>query len=363
MSFAGVGAVVMAHNGASGQPVTLLLVALVCAAVGAVVALPALRLSGIYLALATGAFAVILDRWIFNLPHFNIGGLEVSFFDQGNVPVHRLHVPGVDPTSERSELIVVAGLFCLLALLVVVLRRSRYGERLLAMKDSPAACATLGMDLTATKLAVFAFSAAIAGVGGAVYGGALGTISADRFTFFESLPLLLLAVVGGIGSVGGAVFAGLVLYGIPLVANTWGNVDSSLRSLPLLQDVGTLLALAPGLMGIGLGKNPNGVVRDVAARFEPVRTKPAVLAGLAVVLVGLVAAAEADVIGGWLFGLLSLVVIFATPGLATAIDTRRSARTRTREVPLEWVGIDRPFSYADLRAIDAVVALPERGPA
>src|SRR5439155_9605863 len=53
MSFAGAGAIVMAHNGAGGQPVMLLLVAVVCAAVGALVALPALRLSGIYLALAT----------------------------------------------------------------------------------------------------------------------------------------------------------------------------------------------------------------------------------------------------------------------------------------------------------------------
>jgi hypothetical protein len=230
------------------------------------------------------------------------------------------------------------------------------------MKDSPAACATLGMDLTTTKLSVFAFSAAIAGVGGALYAGSLGTISADRFTFFESLPLLLLAVVGGIGSVGGAVFAGLVLYGIPLVTKTWGDVDTAFQSLPGLQDIGTLLALAPGLMGIGLGRNPNGVVRDVAARFEPVRTKPAVLAGLAIVLVGLVATAEAGAIGGWWFGLLSVVAIFVTPGVASAIDARRSTAAHAREVPLEWVGIDRPFSAADLRMIDAVVALPEGAP-
>ena len=94
-------------------------------------------------------------------------------------------------------------------------------------------------------------------------------MSSDRFTFFESLPLLLLAVVGGIGSVGGAVFAGMVLYGIPLVTSSWSDLDIPLRSLPGLADVGALLALTPGLMGIGLGRNPNGVVRDVAARFDP----------------------------------------------------------------------------------------------
>jgi branched-chain amino acid transport system permease protein len=359
MSFAGIGALVMAHNGAAGQPFTLVLVAIVCGVVGALVALPALRLSGIYLALATGAFAVILDRWVFNLPEFNIGPLRVSFFEQQSVAVHRLHVPGVDPSSERSELVVVAALFCVLALVVIALRRSRYGERLLAMKDSPAACATLGMGIATTKLGVFAFSAAIAGVGGAVYAGALGTMSGDRFTFFASLPLLLLAVVGGIGSVGGAVFAGLVLYGIPLVTGTWSDLDIPLRSLPGLGDVGALLALTPGLMGIGLGRNPNGVVRDVAARFEPARQRPAVFGGLAVVLALLVLAVETDVIGGWWFGTLAVVAIFATPTIAPLLGSRRTPRTVIADVPLEWLGIDRPFTAEDIRAIDNVVALPE----
>jgi MFS family permease len=283
-------------------------------------------------------------------------------FNQGNIPVHRLHLPGVSPSSERSELVVVAGVFCVLAMGVVGLRRSRYGERLLAMKDSPAACATLGMDLTSTKLAVFAFSAAIAGVGGAVYGGALGTISSDRFTFFESLPLLLLAVVGGIGSVGGAVFAGLVLYGIPLVTNTWDDLHTSLRSLPGLGEIGALLALAPGLMGIGLGRNPNGVVRDVAARFEPARQRPAVFVGLGMVLVSLVVAVEAEVIGGWWFGTLAIVAILATPQIALLLSRRGAQRSRDTELRLERLGIDRPFTAADLRAIDAVVALPDGAP-
>ncbi|MEY2423920.1 MAG: hypothetical protein QOI95_3987 [Acidimicrobiaceae bacterium] len=358
MSFAGIGAIVMAHNGAAGQPATLALVAVVCGVVGAVIALPALRLSGIHLALATGAFAVILDRWIFNLPSFNIGAVRVGFFDQGTVPVHRLHVPGIEPTSERAELVVVAALFCVLALLVVGVRRSRYGERLLAMRDSPAACATLGMGLTATKLAVFALSAAIAGVGGAVYGGALGTVGANRFTFFDSLPLLLLTVVGGIGSIGGAVFAGLVLYGIPLVANSWSDLDIPVRSLPGLRDVGDLLALTPGLMGIGLGRNPNGVVRDVAARFDPALKHPAVFGGLGVALALLVGAVETDTIGGWWFGTLAIVAIFATPLVAQLVGAG-GGRSHDTDVPLEWLGIDRPFTAADVRAIDAVVALPD----
>ncbi|MDQ1521605.1 MAG: hypothetical protein QOI55_2678, partial [Actinomycetota bacterium] len=74
LSFAGIGAVTMAHLGQNGNPIGLLWAALVCGVIGAVVAIPALRLSGIYLALATAAFAVMLDRWIFSLQNFSVFG-------------------------------------------------------------------------------------------------------------------------------------------------------------------------------------------------------------------------------------------------------------------------------------------------
>src|SRR3546814_5713505 len=89
-------------------------------------------------------------------------------------------------------------------------KRSDFGQRLLAMRDTPAACATLGLDLTRLKLAVFSLSAAMAGVGGALYAGTLGSVSPERFSLFESLPLLLLTVVGGISTAAGAVFTGIV---------------------------------------------------------------------------------------------------------------------------------------------------------
>jgi hypothetical protein len=224
------------------------------------------------------------------------------------------------------------------------------------MKDSPAACATLGMNLTGTKLAVFAFSAALAGVGGALYAGAVGNISADRFNFFQGLPILLLAVVGGIGAIGGAVFAGMVLYAIPLVTSTWNDLDTPLRSLPFLAEIGALLALTPGLMGIGLGRNPNGVVRDVAGRFEPVRGRRWLIMGLLFALAGLVALAETGVLSGWWFGIFSVVAVFAIPGIATGLD--RLDQRQATDLPLEWMGLDRPFAEEDVRAIDEVVALP-----
>jgi branched-chain amino acid transport system permease protein len=359
MSFAGIGAIVMSHHGVGGSPVGLVYAAVICAIVGAIVALPALRLSGLYLALGTGAFAVILDRWIFTLPSFDIGPIHVDLFGALSLPVDRLHIPGVDPSSEKAYLVVVAAVFAVMAMGVVVLRRSRYGDRYLALKDSPAACATLGLNLTATKLGVFALSAAMAGVGGAIYAGSLGTVSPERFSFFESLPLLLLAVVGGIGSAGGAVFAGIVLFGIPIVASTWATLDIAVQSLPGAGDLTDLLKVTPGLMGIGLAKNPNGVVPDLASRFEVVRGERSVLAALGVALAALVVAAELEVLGGWWFGTLAVVAIFATIPIAETIARRRAGTTAVEEVPLEWLGVVEPYTEADLRRIDEGLHLPD----
>ena len=335
MSFAGVGALVMAHNGARGNPLTLVLVAVVCAAVGAIVALPALRLSGIYLALGTGAFAIILDRWLFNIPAVHIGDHELVLFNSSVVTVDRLRVPGVDPSSSKAELVVLAAVFGLLTLVVVAVRRSAFGERLLALKDSPAACATLGINLTTTKLAVFSLSAAMAGVGGAIYGGALGTISADRFSFFESLPVLLLAVVGGIGTPIGALLGALTLFLLPVLGATFSWFAQPARILP-------------GTIGLTLGRNPNGVAADLGERLAPLRRHPVALGVTVAIIAGLFALEVGDIINGWVFGVLAFVAPFAVAQLAA-----RPAAPARDDLDLEWLGLRDPFTDDAVRAIDA----------
>ena len=134
----------------------------------------------------------------------------------------------------------------------------------------------------------------------------LGTVSPDRFSFFESLPLLLLAVVGGIGTAGGAIFAGMVLYGIPLAS----------ASIVWFANIGRVL---PGAMGIGLGKNPNGVVPDVAERLSPLRRATGILVVMLLAIVGLVIAAKLEILDNWTFA-------FAVGGvivLASAIADRK----------------------------------------
>ena len=93
----------------------------------------------------------------------------------------------------------IAVVFGLVGTFLVFLRRGEFARRLLAMKASPAACVTLGLNLTRTKVQVFALSAAIAGLGGALYGAQLNSARPDSFRFLQGLPIVLLAVIGGIG--------------------------------------------------------------------------------------------------------------------------------------------------------------------
>jgi branched-chain amino acid transport system permease protein len=210
------------------------------------------------------------------------------------------------------------------------------------MKDSPAACATLGIDVTRLKLSVFALSAAMAGVGGAFYAGTLGSVSAERFNLFESLPLLLVTVVGGIGTAAGPLFAGLILGGLPIAIATWPFI-------------GNLNRLLPGTMGVALGRNPNGAVRDIGEQYRVLGQVPVALAGLVVSIVVVAALTIADVLTGWglTFGLVISLVVW--PQVAELVLRRRSPRPRSRS--LEWAGIDRTLTVAEVRALDAALGL------
>ena len=238
LTFAGLGAYAMSKVGGTGGSLLGLVAAMALAgAVGAVVALPALRLRGLYLALATLAFAVGMDAAFFN--NINFFGVSLS------VPVARPHLPGVSIAGDRAYLVALSVVFAAVAVGVLAVRRSRYGRRLAAVNDSPGACLTLGVDMTASKLAVFTLSAAIAGLGGALYGGAQGAVAPNDFEFVLSLTLLLLAVVWGIRTTAGMLFAGVTLALQP--------VFSSHITHP--RDAFSLLV---GLAAVGVARNPEG---------------------------------------------------------------------------------------------------------
>lgn len=239
VTFSGVGAVAYAKL---DQPnlLGLLLATLIAAAAGALVAIPVLRLTGLYLALATLAFAQLMDKLIF----------QASFaFEIGN-PLHarRLSILGLrfDGLGEYTVLMTV--FFVLIAFLVIGVRRGRLGRILVAMRDSQAACGTLGLDLRWMRVGLFAASAGIAGLGGALFAGLRGTIVADDFMYFKSLLVLLVAVVWGVTSVTGAAIGGVFLMYLLYVAD------------PALAGV---LFVVLGIGAVILGRDPNGLANKV----------------------------------------------------------------------------------------------------
>lgn len=348
LSFAGIGAVVMAHLGSGGNPLALLWAALIAGGVGALVALPALRLSGIYLALATASFAIVLDRWLFLLPRLSVFGLfEVSTFNQGSLSVDSLTIFGMSFADPGRQMILMSVLFALAALLVVWVRRSAFGRILVAMKDSEAACATLGIDLLGTKLAVFALSAALAGVGGALYATQLGSISPGNFDFVTGLPVFMMTVVGGVGMVGAALFCTVSLYAVlPLYS-------------ALLPSIARYAVVLPGVAGLSLARNPGGAVQDIREGFLPLRTSRAGIGATVATVAVLYLLRMLDVLGNWPFAVLLIVVPMAANAVVQGLSRPEKAEEPGADVPLEWRGIVRPWTEADRIELDRVLGVNE----
>ena len=247
LTFAGIGAFVVGRLGAT--PFGFIAAVVASGTVGALVALPAIRLRGLYLGLATLAFARFVDVVVFPHP---------SVFGSGQrLAVDRFHIGPIRFDSERTYFVLLAVVFVVVAAGLLALRRSAFGRRLAAMGDSPAACTTLGIDLTRTKLAVFGLSAGLAGLGGALLGGLHTGVSATDFTMLGSLSQLLLVVLGGVGHVSGALLGSATL---AVLATIKPHVA---------EPVQRLLDLGPGVVVMAiLARVPDGVAGWLGARFE-----------------------------------------------------------------------------------------------
>jgi branched-chain amino acid transport system permease protein len=251
ITFAGVGAFAMFKWAGDGEVWGLLLAAALAVPFGVLVALPALRLQGLYLALATIAFAFMAERLFFDQP-------EIFGAGAGN-RIERLDVFGYQFTDQRAYLLLVTAIFGAMAVGVIALRRSAYGRRLVALRDSEAACATLGVNRMTTKLSVFALSAAMAGFGGALLGMQRGTAGTQDFTMLIGLPIVLLVVVGGVATVAGALIGGFSFILFRVISDTFDS--ALLRSLELI---------GPGFLALNIATNPNGAAVILGFFYAPV---------------------------------------------------------------------------------------------
>jgi branched-chain amino acid transport system permease protein len=248
LAFAGVGAIAYSQlGGADGHLWAVPLAGLVAVPVGAVLAIPALRLQGLYLALSTFAFATVASSVLFAQP-FAFAGQTMA--------TPRLSWFGISTSSGQSYLVLVTVAFAFFAILLAVAFHSRWGRRLVALRDSEVASATVGVNLAETKLIVFCFSAFLAGVAGAFTGMFYERTDASAFQPLLGLTMVLALVIGGVSYLSGALYAGLFLVGLALLKEVWDT--------PLVRSIEYL---GPGLAALGIIANPDGAVVPIGRAF------------------------------------------------------------------------------------------------
>ena len=349
----------------------LLIAALIAGAVGAVVALPALRLRGLYLGLATFAFAIFVDKMIYkqrqtlslDIPFIGDGeDITFNIFNNGALNIPRPGFFGINFRQNQSAMLILLAItFSILAVLLVALRRSTYGRQLAALRDSPAACATLGLNMVKLKLSIFTLAAAIAGFGGALHASNLRAIQEDApFTVFEGLALFMLTVVGGIGYISGALIGG-ILYGtlFLVMGDFWEKLATDWASFSwfftLLHDF--FIFLGPAVAGIGLGRNPNGVASQIFNGYRPLKEKSnrGLIVGAITLVISFWLFRVTQVFDGWVFLLLSAPVILLCPLIADAKTKDKKSRSNNT---MELIGIDTEFTDDIVKELDQKLSLP-----
>jgi branched-chain amino acid transport system permease protein len=211
---------------------------------GVVVGLPALRVKGIYLGMATLAFGFILEE-VFARWESVTGG-------NSGLNVKPPNVFGW-VVGSGSEFYYLCLVITVVATLVVLnLLRSPTGRAFVAIRDSEISAQSMGIHLAYYKTLSFAISAALAGIGGALYAHNLRFLSPDQFNIIQSIDLLLMVVIGGLGSIHGVFFGAVFLITMPQL------ISASKGILP------TIVAEAPGLKSAVYG-----AVLVLFVLFEP----------------------------------------------------------------------------------------------
>jgi len=188
--------------------VGVVLAAALTAAAGVLVGLPALRMTGVYLTIATLAFALIIQEVFARWEHVT-GGLKGRAVDK---PV----IFGLSFTNDVAfyflSLAFLAGAIWLTANLL----RSPTGRAWVAIRDSEIAAQSMGVNLAVYKTMAFAYSAALMGVAGALFAHKVGFLAPDIFSVLLSIQLLLMVVVGGLGSLHGGLFGAVFVALLPV---------------------------------------------------------------------------------------------------------------------------------------------------
>jgi branched-chain amino acid transport system permease protein len=216
-------AILMANHGV--QDVwTIPIAAGVAGGIGLLAGIPALRLSGFYLALATFGIAVVFPTILKKFDHFTGGSTGITLFGKPTQTGNGVGIWGMTNNQWLYALTWTVGV--VLFVFAWWLLDSRFGRSLRAVRDSELAAAASGVNRSAYKVVAFGLSAAFAGVGGALLAINIAYVSPDTFPITLSLYLLVGCVVGFFGSIWGAALGALLIQFLPDIVGAVPHVNA-----------------------------------------------------------------------------------------------------------------------------------------
>jgi branched-chain amino acid transport system permease protein len=216
---------------------------------GVILGFPVLRLRGDYLAIVTLGFGEIIRLILENWNAFSFGPSGIA-----NIP--RPGFFGIDLSLSQSITYVyflMIGMAIFTIFVVKRLQDSRLGRAWIALREDEVACQAMGIDKTRTKLSAFALGATWAGIGGVVFAAKTTFINPASFTIWESIIILCIVVLGGMGSVLGVIFGALVLILLPEYLRAF----SEYRML-----------LFGAILVIMMVFRPGGIITDVRKTYQ-----------------------------------------------------------------------------------------------
>lgn len=196
--------------------VGLIVAGVVAAIFGIAIGIPALRLRGDYLAIITLGFGEMIRVAIINLPDITGG------------------TPGLKNIPKYSTFMIVYVCVVLTCMIIHMVMKSRHGRAILAIRENEIAAEASGINTTYYKVLAFAMSAFFAGVAGALFAGNQGLLVPSSFDFMASINILVMVVLGGMGSMIGSIIAAAVLTSLPLALQSFNDYRMIIYSLLLI---------------------------------------------------------------------------------------------------------------------------------
>jgi branched-chain amino acid transport system permease protein len=221
---------------------TLPIAGAVCAVAGFLVGLPALRLRGLYLALVTLGLAIATPQIIKRAEGLT-GGTQGLTVDRPTAP------GGLGLADDQWLYFVTLAITALMFVLAAGMVRGRVGRALITIRENEIAAKTMGVNLASYKTGAFAVSAMYAGIGGALFTLPIGFLAPESFPLALSFAFLAAIVVGGLATIGGALFGALFIEFVPVYAS---DVNEALAGVIYGGVLILFMYLLPsGVMGLG----------------------------------------------------------------------------------------------------------------